>query len=79
MPAATQSPNWPARPAALAGQPDVRMLQVPLVRNGEPVSTFDLDAAKAHHRLAMAELSPEHLELADGPPTFALRLGKSGP
>jgi nicotinate phosphoribosyltransferase len=64
---------------ALAGQADVRMLQVPLVRNGEPVSTFDLDAAKAHHQLAMAELSPEHLDLADGPPAFALRLGNSGP
>ena len=60
---------------ALAGQADVRMLQVPLVRNGEPVSTFDLDAAKAHHQLAMAELSPEHLDLADGPPAFVLRLG----
>lgn len=42
---------------------DVRALQVPVVVDGEVVHDPDLDAIRAHHRLAMAELPPEALLL----------------
>ena len=57
-------------PDAWRERPDVRPLVVPFVREGEAVSTFDLDEAKAHHRMAMGELRPEHLDLTPGAPAL---------
>lgn len=47
-----------------------RELLVPVVRQGEPVAGPDLEAARAHHRAAVAELRPLHRSVADGPPAF---------
>ncbi|CAN5519487.1 nicotinate phosphoribosyltransferase [soil metagenome] len=47
-----------------------RGLQVPWLQAGEPVRPFSVDAARAHHRSALAELRPEHLELAPGHAAF---------
>jgi len=45
-----------------------RGLQVPWLRDGEPVRPFVADAARAHHALARAELPPEALRLDPGDP-----------
>ena len=56
--------------ASPAGPRRARALQAPLVRAGEVVADHDLAAARATHLAARAELRPEHLDLADGPPAF---------
>ncbi len=61
---------------ATSSIPDsARPLQVPVMREGEPVGRFTLEEARAHHRLAMAELPAAALELSPGDPALVL----SGP
>jgi nicotinate phosphoribosyltransferase len=48
--------------------PDARALQAPLILDGDLVDQPDLEAARAHHRAAMAELSADAASLhATGP------------
>ncbi|QXC59875.1 nicotinate phosphoribosyltransferase [Aquihabitans sp. G128] len=47
-----------------------RGLQVPWLQQGQPVRPFSVDAASAHHRQALAELRPEHRDLAPGEPAL---------
>lgn len=47
-----------------------RELLTPVIQRGEPVPAGGLDAARAHHRAAVAELRPLYLNVADGPPAF---------
>jgi len=47
-----------------------RPLQVPLVVAGEINGRVSLDASRAHHRAALAELAPAALELDPGPPAI---------
>ncbi len=51
----------------------LRALQVPLVVGGVAQPLPSLDAARAFHREAMAELTPEHLAIDDGPPALTVR------
>ncbi len=48
-----------------------RGLQVPWIRAGEVVRPFEVDAARAHHRVARGELRPEHLAIEPGPAAFS--------
>ena len=57
-------------PAPIAGDHVERGLQVPWLRAGQLVRPFELAAARAHHRAALAELRPEHLDLAPGDAAF---------
>lgn len=52
--------------AALPGRP----LQVPVIVDGEAVHRPDLDAIRAHHAAAIAELPPEALAVSDGEPAI---------
>lgn len=56
--------------AALTPDGDTRHLQVPVITAGEPVHDPDLEAIRAHHRAAMAELPEGALELAPGEPAL---------
>lgn len=56
--------------------PGSRELQVPLLVDGVPKGpdpVADLQAARAHHRMAMAELPAAALRLDDGPPAVPTR------
>ena len=59
--------------------PDARPLQTPLVIDGQPVEQPDLEAATAHHRAAIAELSPEARSLQARRPGFPTRLLADAP
>ncbi|TVR35861.1 MAG: nicotinate phosphoribosyltransferase [Nitriliruptor sp.] len=50
--------------------PDARPLQTPLVIDGQVVDQPDLEAATAHHRMAIGELSPEARSLQAARPGF---------
>jgi nicotinate phosphoribosyltransferase len=54
--------------------PDARPLQTPLVIDGQFVDQPDLQAATAHHEVAIAELSPEARSLQATRPGFPTRL-----
>lgn len=53
-----------------APRPDGRPLQVPVVRDGEPVHRPDPGEIRDHHRNALAELPADALDVADGPPAI---------
>ena len=48
----------------------LRPLQVPLWRDGGPVSTLDVAAARAHHEQAKDEMWEIHRQLLAGEPAF---------
>ncbi len=50
--------------------PDARPLQVPLVRDGEPVATSDWATARDHHQQAIAELPPALRGAGQGEPAL---------
>jgi nicotinate phosphoribosyltransferase len=56
------------RPAGTPRPAGNRALQVPVLTAGELVADLSLDAARAHHRRALAELPPAARELAPGTP-----------
>jgi len=56
------------RPAGTPRPAGSRSLQVPIVERGRRVAPTDLDAARAHHRAAIAELPPVALDPSPGAP-----------
>jgi len=56
------------RPAGSPRPEGSRSLQVPIIQRGEPVAIADLDAARAHHRAAIAELPATAHDLTAGDP-----------
>jgi nicotinate phosphoribosyltransferase len=54
------------RPAGTPRPDGSRSLQVPVLGRGELVADLALDAARAHHRSAIAEVSPQGLDLSPG-------------
>jgi nicotinate phosphoribosyltransferase len=63
----------PERVEAGLGTDRLRPLQVVLVAGGvvDPAG-FDLEAARRHHRVGLAELGPDATALEDGPPALAV-------
>ncbi len=53
--------------------PEARQLHCPLVVHGDPCAT-SLEAARAHHVQARAELPPEALDLSAGAPALHARM-----
>ena len=51
-----------------------RLLTIPLMRAGEPVTKADLDAARAHHREAVVQLPWEAVKLSRGEPGLTVAL-----
>ena len=58
------------RDASLTAGPGMRALCQPVVVDGEPLELPGLEAARAHHRAAVAELRPLDLRLDAGEPAF---------
>jgi nicotinate phosphoribosyltransferase len=56
------------RPAGSPRPTGSRALQVPIIVRGARGDVADLDAAREHHRAAMAELPPESHDLSPGEP-----------